>query len=212
MSRTPLFQAMLVLQNIPLRAQELAGLTVTDVSFDHAPVSNFELTLNVDEQPRWLDLSLVFNTDLFQTATIDRMLESYETLLREFVADRDQRVLEVSVLSTDQRCKQLVEWNNTDRPYPHEKCVHELIAEQRGERPMLRPCCTKEHASATHNSTGPAIDWRDFAWPRGRTRRAGGNLRRSVAPHDCRDPGHPQSRAAHTCRSIRFIPRRDSTR
>ena len=134
-SRTPLFQVMFVLQNIPLRAQELAGLNVAEVSFDHAPVSTFDLTLNVDEQPQRLDLSLVFNSDLFRPATIDQMLDSYETLLRELVADRDQRVLEVSVLSADQRRRQLVEWNDTHRSFPQGQCIHELIAEQARRTP-----------------------------------------------------------------------------
>lgn len=134
-SRTPLFQVMFVLQNIPLRAQEIAGLRVTEVSFDHAPVSTFDLTLNVDEQPQRLDLSLVFNPDLFLPATIDRWLESYEVLLRELVADRDQRVLEVCLLPADQLRRQLVEWNDTRSPLPTEQRIHELIAAQARRTP-----------------------------------------------------------------------------
>ena len=88
LSRTPVVQVMFVLQNIPVRVRQIAGLTLTDTTFDHAPVSNFDLTLNVNEHAEWLELSLVYNTDLFDGATIEQMLDAYETLLAGAIADR----------------------------------------------------------------------------------------------------------------------------
>lgn len=97
LGRTPLFQVLFVLQNIPIETRNIAGLTVSEVSFDHAPIANFDLTLNIDEHSDRLDLSLVYNTALFLPQTIDQMIESYRVLLAEFCGDLDRSVLTLPV-------------------------------------------------------------------------------------------------------------------
>ena len=135
LSRTPLFQVMFVLQNIPLRAQPIAGLTATDVSFDHAPVSTFDLTLNVQEHSDGLDLSLIYNTDLFAPATIERLLSAYEMLLRIFGDNLDRPVLELPILSTaDQSALQAMSVG-PQQDFPQQLCIHDLIAEQSRRTP-----------------------------------------------------------------------------
>lgn len=134
-SRTPLVQVMFVLQNIPLRSREVAGLSISDVSFDHAPISNFDLTLNVDEHPGQLDLSLVFNVDLFEPETIERMLACYEVLLRGIVGNRDARVQALRLVDPVAARKQLADWNDTDAAYPQDTCVHEMISAQARRTP-----------------------------------------------------------------------------
>ncbi|HEY1598197.1 MAG TPA: amino acid adenylation domain-containing protein [Pirellulales bacterium] len=135
LSRTPLAQVMFVLQNIPVRSRQIAGLTITDTTFDHAPLSNFDLTLNVDEHADRLDLSLVYNTDLFDSATIERMLGAYETLLGEAVADSDVCVFDLPILTARNRHMLLEVWNDTEVPFSHDRCIHELFAEQARRSP-----------------------------------------------------------------------------
>jgi len=137
LGRTPLVQVLFVLQNIPLRARQVADVTMTDASFDHAPIANFELTLNVDEHADRIDLSLVYNTDLFDAATIERWLDSYETLLAAAVATPDGRVLELPILSPAERHKLLVEWNATEASFPREQCIHDLIVAQARRTPDM---------------------------------------------------------------------------
>ncbi len=135
LSRNPLVQAMFVMQNIALPVQQISGLTMVEATFDHAPVANSELTLNVDEHPDQLDLSLVYNTDLFEPATAARMLDEYETLLTAIVDDPDCSVLALPILSAAERQKMLVDWNNTDAQLPHEPCVHDLFIAQAKRTP-----------------------------------------------------------------------------
>ncbi|HEY2840984.1 MAG TPA: condensation domain-containing protein, partial [Pirellulales bacterium] len=134
-SRTPLVQVMFVLQNIPLRSRDVAGLSISDVSFDHAPISNFDLTLNVDEHADRLDLSLVYNTDLFEPDTIERMLASYELLLRGIIAGRDTSVQRLPLVDPQAALGQLAAWNDTDAPFPQDVCIHELISAQAARTP-----------------------------------------------------------------------------
>lgn len=144
-SRTPLVQAMFVLQNIPLRPREVAGLSISDIRFDHAPISNFDLTLNVDEHPDRLDLSLVYNVDLFEPATIERMLASYELLLRGIIESRDARVQALPLVDPVAARRQLAEWNDTSAPYSHDLCVHEMISAQARRTPAATALETDQH-------------------------------------------------------------------
>ena len=122
--------------------RQIAGLTITDNSFDHAPVSNFDLTFNVDEHPDRLDLSLVYNPDLFARATIEQMLDAYETLLVGAIADADVRVLELPILTAHERssCRP---GTTRQRPFPGDQCIHELFVEQARRTPAALPSSAK---------------------------------------------------------------------
>ena len=134
-SRNPLVQVMLVLQNMPIRHRQIAGITLTDTSFDHAPVANFDLTLNVVEDPDEIRLSAIYNVDLFEAATVERMLASLETLLYAGVDDPDCPVLELPLLAPGERRKLFETWNHTAVPVNENHCVHELLVQQARRTP-----------------------------------------------------------------------------
>jgi fengycin family lipopeptide synthetase B len=144
LSRTPLVQVMFVLQNIPVRSRQIAGLTITDTTFDHAPVSTFDLTLNVDEHADRLDLSLAYSTDLFDAMTIERMLAAYETLLAGAVADADVCVFDLPILTAHDRHTLLEAWNDTAVPFAHDRCIHELFVEHARRTPDGVAVCCEE--------------------------------------------------------------------
>ena len=81
LSRNPLFQVMLVLQNMPAAGQKLGDIETTPLGGTGVPNSQFDLTLNVAERPDGLRLMAVYNTDLFDATTIERMLRHLEMLL-----------------------------------------------------------------------------------------------------------------------------------
>src|SRR5262249_16976679 len=85
----PLFQILFVLQNAPKYALELPGLNL-----EWLPIYNgtakFDLALHVAERPEGLACMMEFNTDLFDSSTIARMLGHWRVLLEAVVADADQ--------------------------------------------------------------------------------------------------------------------------
>jgi amino acid adenylation domain-containing protein len=131
-SRNPLFQVMFVLQNTPINLPTLAGPGMSPVELG-TETAKFDLTLSVKEAAGSLTATLEYNTDLFEHATISRMLGHFQTLLQGIVANPEQRISELPILTEAQRHRVLAEWNNTKRDYPKEKCVHELF-ERRAER------------------------------------------------------------------------------
>src|SRR5262249_45695889 len=79
--------------------------------------------------------SVVYNTDLFDASTIERLVGHFETLLNGIVANPDTRIGRLPLLKEAERRQILVEWNGTQRDYPRDKCVHELFEEQEQRTP-----------------------------------------------------------------------------
>jgi amino acid adenylation domain-containing protein len=98
-SRSPLFQAMLVLQNTPKAMIELPGLELTTLPLDGL-IAKFDLTLFVAEDEDGLELLFEYNTDLFEGATIDRMLDHLGRLFASTVDDPDQPLSAYSLESS----------------------------------------------------------------------------------------------------------------
>jgi amino acid adenylation domain-containing protein len=129
MSRSPLFQVMLVLQNAPKQAFELPGLTLS--AFEtKSRTAKFDLMLTLAEGPDGLAGELEYDTDLFDATTIRRMLGHFQTLLHSIVAHPDQRLTEYSLMAADESRQLLVEWNATKVDYQRNLCLHELFEMQ----------------------------------------------------------------------------------
>src|SRR5262249_50676204 len=127
-SRPPLFQAMFVLQNVPLGSSELPDVQLAPLKIDSG-ISKFDLMLVLIEAPEGLRGSIEYNTDLFEPGTIARMAANYQTLLEGIAANPDRPIGDLPLLSVDER-RLLEEWNTTARPLPAFAGIHEQIAAQ----------------------------------------------------------------------------------
>ena len=102
LSRHPIFQVwfnLLPKGDIPL---ELSGLDVEPIFMEEA-ASKFDLTLYVAEQKQAIQLKLVYNTDLFNADTMQRMLLHYQTLLEGVVANPEERISTLPLLTETDR-------------------------------------------------------------------------------------------------------------
>jgi amino acid adenylation domain-containing protein len=130
LSYHPLFQVMFVLQSVP---KPNLSLSNGSLSYEegHNGTSKFDLTLFMEEDP---ELGLVatceYNTDLFHTDTITRMLGHYQTLLESIVSQPEQNISQLQILTQPEVQQLLIDWNNTKKDYPHAKCIHQLFEEQ----------------------------------------------------------------------------------
>jgi non-ribosomal peptide synthetase component F len=129
LSHTPLFQVMFVLENAPIDTLELPGLTISRFELAIA-AATFDLSLSMKETPQGLIGNFEYNTDLFDAATITRMAGHFETLLTAIVANPQQRLCELPLLTETERHQLLVEWNNTQANYPKDQCIHHLFEAQ----------------------------------------------------------------------------------
>ncbi|HEX6292585.1 MAG TPA: amino acid adenylation domain-containing protein [Herpetosiphonaceae bacterium] len=133
MSRNPLFQAMFVLQNVPSQAQKLTDLTLRYVEASSG-TAKFDVWFSLEERSDGLGGIVEYNTDLFEEATIQRMIGHFETVLAGMVANPEQRLFAIELMTQAER-RQLAEWNATTTEYPPAASLHSLIEAQVARTP-----------------------------------------------------------------------------
>ncbi|MCT7957942.1 amino acid adenylation domain-containing protein [Laspinema palackyanum] len=144
LNHNPLFQVAFALQNAPMQELELPGLTLSPQRLE-AGTARFDLELHLWEQsstnPMWVDSRdgisgfVIYSTDLFDEPTIVRLVAHFQTLLEAIVANPDQRIADLPILSEAERHQLLVQWNQTQVKYPQELAIHQLVEIQAAENP-----------------------------------------------------------------------------
>ncbi|HEV7509096.1 MAG TPA: amino acid adenylation domain-containing protein [Thermoanaerobaculia bacterium] len=128
-SRTPLFQALLVLQNAPSSALNAGDLEIRDLAAPTA-TAKFDLSLSLIELPEGLKGSLEFSAELFDGATAARFARAFEILLAAGLANPDRRLSDLPLLATAERHQLVVEWNPTDEGASVRQPIHRLFEAQ----------------------------------------------------------------------------------
>ncbi len=129
LSHTPLFQVIFVLQNVPMETLELPNLSLTPVEEESA-IAKFDLTLSLEETEQGLQGEWEYNSDLFDGATIERMSRYFQNLLEGIVANPQERIAQLPLLTEAELQQLLFDWNDTQTDYPQDKCIHQLFEEQ----------------------------------------------------------------------------------
>ena len=125
-----------------------------------------DLSLYAVEKPGRSPASLEYCADLFDEATVLGMLEHYRMLLEDAVADPDEHVCALPILTEPEVRTLLVDWNDTATAYP-ECSVHELIAQQARLTPEASAVTLRERAAHPARkarragpTNSPTILWR----------------------------------------------------
>ncbi|MES2695947.1 MAG: amino acid adenylation domain-containing protein, partial [Verrucomicrobiota bacterium] len=134
-NRNPLFQVMFVLQNAPMAPAELPGLKLEPMDVDTG-TTKFDLMLTMLESPQGLRAGFEYNAELFEVATIARMLRCFETLLESIVAQPDERIARLPLLTAAQRDQVVTGFNDTHTEYPRDRTIVELFEEQVARAPQ----------------------------------------------------------------------------
>ncbi|CAG0936134.1 nonribosomal peptide synthetase DhbF [Thermoflexales bacterium] len=128
LSRTPLFQVMFDFQNAPRPALELSDLKLIPLKVNYG-TAKFDLALFMEETGQSLSATFEYNLALFDAATMTRLLAHFQTLLEDIVAQPDQHLSELTLLSEAEAHQLLVDWNETATDYPPQ-CGHQLFEAQ----------------------------------------------------------------------------------
>ena len=134
LSRSPLFQVLFSMNEPSLKTTKVAELTLIPLQTT-SRTAEFDLALSVHETDQGLLTSWEYNTDLFDGSTISRMMNHYQALLENLVANPGKRLLDWTYLTAEERNQILIEWNNGKSDYPKDKCIHQLFEEQAARTP-----------------------------------------------------------------------------
>ncbi|HEY0734967.1 MAG TPA: amino acid adenylation domain-containing protein, partial [Herpetosiphonaceae bacterium] len=133
-SRNPLFQVMFALQNAPRESLYLESLEV-EVTQHTGVTAQFDLFLEMIQVPNGLLTSFEYNTDLFDAATIARMLGHFQTLLESVCNNPDRRVSSLPMLPACEQRQLVIDWNATQATYAEELRLHEMVEAQVARTP-----------------------------------------------------------------------------
>jgi aspartate racemase len=145
-SRNPLFQAMFSFHDAPMADVDIPGVTLSHTEALSNGSAKFDLNIIViprseqrvgrpDAAAEGITMIWEYNSDLFDAATITRMMEHYQQLLNEIVADPEQPQSALALSTEAERRQVVVEWNDTTTAYPRDSTVHELVAAQAARTP-----------------------------------------------------------------------------
>lgn len=133
LSYSPLFQVMFSLQFEPPEELSVPGLALDSHEFG-LNISKFDLTLSIVSTED-LVAAIEYNTDLFESTTITRMLGHFNILVNTVCGDPQRRISAVQLMTSAEVQQLTVDWNDTGIKYPLDTCVHHLFEAQEERSP-----------------------------------------------------------------------------
>ncbi|MFB1485435.1 condensation domain-containing protein, partial [Corallococcus sp. RDP092CA] len=143
LSRSPLFQAMFVLQNTPTEALRLPGISFQSLPLE-AHFAKFDLSLGLREGPDGFAGAFDYATDLFDAATIQRMAAHFSVLLEAIAMQPDTRLGDLPLLTDAERHQLLVEWNPPASQEPRASSIPAMVEAQAHRTPDAVAVITPE--------------------------------------------------------------------
>ncbi|HEY1353938.1 MAG TPA: amino acid adenylation domain-containing protein [Ktedonobacteraceae bacterium] len=123
--RNPLFQTMFVLHNAPTPQMQLHDLAVRVVSLPRQ-IAELDLTLNLWEAEGLLHGQVEYRTDLFERASIQRLLARFQLVLKGMVQCPDQPIGSLPLLTAHEQ-----QWFQAPRRAEQEAgLLHQLVEDQ----------------------------------------------------------------------------------
>ncbi|MBD2339548.1 AMP-binding protein [Calothrix sp. FACHB-156] len=109
---------------------ELPDLTITSLfGYIYHGKTKYDLTLVLREQDNGLGMVFDYNAEMFDASTVERMLGHYKTLLEGIVANPDQPISELPLLTASEQ-QLLVDWHGKQADYPQDICIHQYFEAQ----------------------------------------------------------------------------------
>jgi amino acid adenylation domain-containing protein len=130
---TPVFQVLFSL-HAPTAVLELPGLRLERFETDSLP-SKLDLLLAVDDKAEGLEPFVSYRPELFDRATVERMMAHFAELLAGVAADPERPVAELPLLTATERHRLLHEWSETGSAPVPDRLVHEIFEARAEESP-----------------------------------------------------------------------------
>ncbi|QDG60834.1 amino acid adenylation domain-containing protein [Pseudomonas sp. NIBRBAC000502773] len=148
LSHNPLFQVMFNHQTEgrgPRGEQQLPGLDVEALEWG-SQSAQFDLSLDTQESPDGIWASLTYATDLFEAATVQRMAEHWQRVLRAVVGRAGTRIAQLGMLVDGEQRSLLQDWNRSTAAFEDVAGVHGLFQAQARQRPDAVALCLDDRS------------------------------------------------------------------
>lgn len=139
LSYNPLFQVTFVLDDASQSPVSLGEASMIPFEVD-SQTATFDLSLVVRKTEQGLRCKWQYSTDLFEESTIARMASHFQLLLQGLIADPNQSVAKISMVTHCEQSQILEQWNTSSSLCLREGCLHhsfEAQVERRHDHPAL---------------------------------------------------------------------------
>ncbi|MCU0289269.1 MAG: condensation domain-containing protein, partial [Acidobacteria bacterium] len=127
----PIFQVMLVLNNISYKRNEASQVDVqTEIVKMPGNAVLFDLLLKITEINEKIEVEFEYRPDLFKKETIERLSKYFMRIINSVLMFSNIRIHEIEIISEEDKKRLLYEFNNTEAEYPKDKTIHQLFEEQ----------------------------------------------------------------------------------
>ncbi|UCH95296.1 MAG: amino acid adenylation domain-containing protein, partial [Candidatus Aminicenantes bacterium] len=127
-SRNPLFDTMMVLQNMEIPAIKIPGLELAPLTLE-SQAAKFDISLIAEEIDGKLHFTFEYRTHLFKKVTIERFIKYFHKIVSAALASPALKLAEIEILPVEEKRQLLVDFNDTAVPYPEDKTIRQLFAE-----------------------------------------------------------------------------------
>lgn len=125
-SHAPIFQVMFVYLNTPQSDVQLTDLCIEPFELNEV-ITNYDLTMWIEDQPDGKRISLEYNADLFDPLTMAHWLRYYQNLLGAITSDAEKSLLNYPLMSEEQTQEVLYKSCGVYVDFPRSQCLHGLF-------------------------------------------------------------------------------------
>ncbi|WP_270168683.1 non-ribosomal peptide synthetase [Paenibacillus sp. SYP-B4298] len=133
-SRNPLFDTLLVMQNVEEGEFAIDGLRLAPFANERS-VAKFDLTLEVAEDADKLVCGIEYATALYTRETVERLAKHFDQLVEAVIETPSAPIEALDMVTAEERIQLLHAFNDTDADYPREQTIHGLFEEQAERHP-----------------------------------------------------------------------------
>jgi amino acid adenylation domain-containing protein len=133
-NRMPLVQVVFALNNDYVEEQLFPGVNAEEIEVGTG-TAKFDLTFVTKDTPAGLSAVVEYNSDLFHESFVRRLLGHFEELLRGAVANPEEKIGRLPLITASEREFLLRSLNTTERAYERNAGVHELFEKQVSKTP-----------------------------------------------------------------------------
>ncbi|MCD0449345.1 amino acid adenylation domain-containing protein [Actinocorallia sp. API 0066] len=135
LSRHPLFQVCLGLERAAGPAPSLPGLNASPTTVTHSGAAKFDLEFLLTEDTTGLSGAVLYRTDIFDRASVDRITATFTRVVDQVTADPTLTLGTVDVLDPQERTRLLTEWTATGNGTTAETTLPALVEHHARQHP-----------------------------------------------------------------------------
>ncbi|MEA2754487.1 MAG: hypothetical protein QOJ54_776, partial [Aliidongia sp.] len=134
LGRNALFSLNFIFQRSFIENATYGGFDLIDMPSRSAGAL-YDLNFFMVGRPEGWRISCEYNTDLFEEATVRRLIEYFRNLMQAVIAQPDAKIAELPILSETEQSALITAANGTTAPYPRDAALPVLFASQAAATP-----------------------------------------------------------------------------